>query len=110
MLPTYRGETIAPALPAKEVTKVALRLKYQIERVIPFELDEASITNANSTVITKAVVDTARSAGGEEYKACVLYCLLVCVRWFKIQASTELWDSELYEGRAMAAEVIAKRM
>lgn len=110
MLPTYRGETIASGLPSKEVTKVALRLKYQIERIIPFELEESSVTNANSTVITKGVVDTARRAGGEEYKACVLYSLLVCVRWFKIQASIELWDSELHELRATAAEVIAKRM
>jgi hypothetical protein len=76
------------------VTKVALKLKYQIEQVICIELDESAITNANSSVITKGVVDTARNAGGEEFKSCVVYCLLVCVRWFKIQAKLEVRERE----------------
>lgn len=61
-------------------------------------------------MVTKGVVDTARNAGGENYRACILYCLLVCVRWFKIQATVELWDADLHELRAVACEVIAKRM
>lgn len=110
MLPSYATDHIAPALPSKEVTKVALRLKYQIEQVIPCELEAAVITNPNSTVITKEVIQTAREAGGEEYRACVVYCLLVCLRWFKMQALVELWDSDLHDCRALACEVIAKRM
>jgi hypothetical protein len=95
VLPTYRGEVVTSALPANEVTKVALKLKYQIEQVICIELDESSITNANSSVITKDVVATARNAGGEEFKACVIYCLLVCVRWFKIQSRLEVGQKGL---------------
>lgn len=110
MLPVHRDEAIEPALPAKEVTKVALRLKYQIEEVIPCELKESMITRPNSPVITKSVIQTAREAGGQEYKACVLYCLLVCLRWFKIQALVELWDSDLHHLRAVACEILAKRM
>lgn len=105
-----RNEALPPALPAKEVTKVALRLKYQIEQVIPCELDEDSVTKANSNILTKAVIQTTREAGGEENKACVVYCLLVCLRWFKLQALAELWDSDLHELRAVACEVLAKRM
>ncbi|KAL1960650.1 hypothetical protein VTO42DRAFT_7229 [Malbranchea cinnamomea] len=110
LLPTYHGEAIAPALPAREVTKVALKLKYQVEQVIPCELEESDVTSPNSTVITRDVVETARQAGGDEYRACVLFCLLVCVRWFRILATTELWDSELHQLRATACEVIAKRI
>ncbi|KAL1857167.1 Calcium channel yvc1 [Paecilomyces lecythidis] len=110
LLPAYINDEIPPALPSKEVTKVALRLKHQIEQVIPCELDEDLITKPNSRVITKDVIQTAREAGGDEYRACVVYCLLVCLRWFKMQGSAELWDSELYECRAVACEVIAKQI
>ncbi|QSS58913.1 vacuolar cation channel [Histoplasma capsulatum] len=63
LLPVRRNEALPPALPAKEVTKVALRLKYQIEQVIPCELDEDSVTKANSNILTKAVIQTTREAG-----------------------------------------------
>jgi hypothetical protein len=56
------------------------------------------------------VLDTARQAGGEQYKACVVYCLLVVMNWFKKQSNAELWDADLHDVRAMAAEMMAKRM
>ncbi|KAL4809968.1 hypothetical protein BDV18DRAFT_129999 [Aspergillus unguis] len=108
LLPTH-GET-PPDHPAKEVTRLALRLKYQLEQVIPCELDEDSITSANSRIITNDVVQTAIQAGGEHLRACVPFCLLVNLRWFKYQAEEELWDSDLHELRATACEVIAKRI
>lgn len=89
---------------------MALRLKYQIEQVIPCELEEYKITKANSPVITRKVIRTAKEAGGEEHKACVVYCLLVCNRWFKRQAIVELWDADLHNVRAIACEVLAKQM
>jgi hypothetical protein len=60
--------------------------------------------------LTKDVLDTARQAGGEQYKACVVYCLLVVMNWFKKQSNAELWDADLHDVRAMAAEMMAKRM
>ena len=110
LLPTHGSDLPPSALPAKEVTKVALRLKYQIEQVIPIELDEAKITKANSAVITPKVIKTAKEAGGEEYKSCVVYCLLVVKRWFMKQSMLELWDSDLHDVRALACEIIAKRI
>jgi hypothetical protein len=110
VLPTYSTDSISPGLPAREVTKVALRLKYQIEQVIPCELDESSITNPNSSIITNDVKSTAEAAGGEEYRSCVIFCLLVCSKWFKLQAIDELWDAPLLQCRAIACEVIAKHM
>jgi hypothetical protein len=110
VLPTNRAELPPSALPAKEVTKVALRLKYQIEEVIPCELEEWKVTKANSPIVTKKVVRTAKEAGGKDYAACVVYCLLVCKRWFKRQALLELWDSDMHDVRATACEVIAKQI
>lgn len=110
LLPGHGSDLPPSAIPAKEVTKVALKLKYQIEQVIPIELDEAKVTKANSAIITPKVVKTAKEAAGEEYKACVVYCLLVCKRWFKKQALLELWDSDLFDVRAVACEIIAKRI
>jgi hypothetical protein len=92
------------------VTKVALRLRYLIEKCVPCELEESSITRAHSHVITSSVIQTAKEAGGAEYDACVVYALLVNKRWFKKQAMLELWDAGLHNLRAIAAEVIAKRV
>ncbi|KAF2817049.1 uncharacterized protein BDZ99DRAFT_492954 [Mytilinidion resinicola] len=108
LLPTRRNEQPPSPIPSKEVTKVALRLKYQIEQVIPCELEEWKITKAHSSVITPAVIKAAKDAGGEEYKSCVIYCLLVVKKWFKRQAILELWDSDLHDVRAVACEVMAK--
>lgn len=85
-------------------------MKYQIEQVVCYEVEEHVLTDPNSRLITPDVIETAKRAGGEDYKACVVYCLLVCLRWFQIQASVELWDADLHEVRALACEVIAKRM
>jgi len=71
---------------------------------------ESFLTDPNSRIITEEVIKTAKNAGGEDYEACVVYCLLTCLRWFKIQASLELWDADLHECRAIACEVVAKRM
>ncbi|MCJ1393558.1 hypothetical protein MMC18_006433 [Xylographa bjoerkii] len=110
LIPIADTEAIHSAYPAAEVTKVALRLKYQIEQVIPCELEEWKITKANSPVITRKVMRTAKEAGGKDYKSCVVYCLLVCKRWFERQAALELWDAELHQGRAVACEVLAKKL
>lgn len=110
VLPSTRNEALQSAIPPAEVTKIALRLKYQIEQIIPCELEESQVTRANSPVITRTVVETAKEAGGEEYKGCIVYCLLVCRRWFKRQALIELWDADLHDLRAVACEVLAKQM
>ncbi|OBT62479.1 hypothetical protein VE03_07982 [Pseudogymnoascus sp. 23342-1-I1] len=111
LLPTYHEEESLPsAIPAEEVTKVALRLRYLIEQCVPCELEEDLVTKANSRVITHKVIQAAKEAGGTEYGACIVYALLVNKRWFKRQAMLEIWDAELHEVRATAAEVIAKQI
>lgn len=56
------------------------------------------------------MIKAAKEAGGSEYGACVVYALLVNKRWFKKQASLELWDADLHNVRAVASEVIAKHI
>ncbi|KAJ5760448.1 ATPase P-type K/Mg/Cd/Cu/Zn/Na/Ca/Na/H-transporter [Penicillium odoratum] len=110
LLPSYIADEPQPCDTSKENARIALRLKYQIEQVVCCEVDKSVLTDPNSRVITQNVIDTAKRAAGEEYKACVVYCLLVCLKWFKLQASIELWDADLHEVRAVACEVIAKRI
>lgn len=110
LLPSNRNDLIESALEPADVTKVALRLKYQIEQVVCCEMEEFKITKANSPVITRKVIQTAKEAGGKEHQACVVFCLLVCYRWFKKQAELELWDADLHDARAVACEVLAKQI
>jgi hypothetical protein len=110
VLPSYHEEGIPSAIPAIEVTKVALRLRYLIESCVPCELEESQLTQAHSRILTHQVTKAAREAGGSEYGACVVYCLLVNKRWFKKQAMLELWDADLHNIRATACEVIAKHL
>lgn len=110
VLPVHRDESLASAIPAPDVTKLALRLHYLIEEVVPYEMEEDQITKPHSRIITNEVIQAAREAGGREYRACVVYCLLVNKRWFKHQALGELWDANLHTVRAVACEVIAKAM
>lgn len=95
---------------AREVTRVALRLKYLVEQIIPTEIEKSTITASTDGIITKDVVKTALKAGGDEHQACVVYALLVCYRWFQVAASSEMWDSALYDLRVLACDVLAKRM
>ncbi|KAJ6011003.1 ATPase P-type K/Mg/Cd/Cu/Zn/Na/Ca/Na/H-transporter [Penicillium sp. IBT 35674x] len=110
LLPSYIADEPQSSDSSKEVAKIALRLKYQIEQVVCCEVEENILTDPNSRLITQDVIETAKRAGGEDYKACIVYCLLVCLRWFQVQASVELWDADLHEVRAVACEVIAKRI
>ncbi|EPS30177.1 hypothetical protein POX_b02812 [Penicillium oxalicum] len=110
LLPTHERDEAQGLESAKEIAKVALRLRYQIEQVVCCELDESALTDSNSRIISEHVVQTAKRAGGEDYSACVVFCLIVCLRWFKMQANIELWDADLHHGRATACEVIAKRI
>jgi hypothetical protein len=78
---TVPRHQLPSAIPAIEVTKVAQRLKYLIEETIPVELEEVRVTRPHSNVVTRKVIQLAKEAGGEEYKACVVFGLLVCKKW-----------------------------
>ena len=114
LLPSHSADDhLGSAIPAKEVTYIALRLKYMLEQVIPCELPEERVTQPHSDILTDGVVKTARSAGkvsgmDKDYGCCVVYCLLMCKKWFALQAKVELWDADLHNLRAVACEKLAK--
>ncbi|KAH7171461.1 hypothetical protein EDB81DRAFT_198381 [Dactylonectria macrodidyma] len=110
LLPHHRNQSIHSAIPAEEVTKICLRLRHLIRECIPCELEESQITRSHSTVITKKVIQAAKEAGGNQYRACVVYALLVNLHWFKREAQIELWDADLHEIRAIACGVVAKQI
>ncbi|KFA61685.1 hypothetical protein S40285_03460 [Stachybotrys chlorohalonatus IBT 40285] len=108
LLPDYAHQQMQSAIPAPEVTKICLRLRHLIQECVPCELDESRVTTPHSRVITQQVIQAAKEAGGEEKRACVVYCLLVNKHWFTHEALVELWDSDLHKLRATACGVIAK--
>lgn len=71
-------------------------------------MEEQLVTKPHSQVITSKVVKAAKEAGGQENRSCVVYCLLVNMRWFRAEATVELWDADLHTLRATACGVIAK--
>ncbi|GAW23393.1 hypothetical protein ANO14919_129510 [Xylariales sp. No.14919] len=110
LLPLHRDPSIQSAIPAPDVTKVALRLRYLVQECVPCELEAHQITQPHSKVITQKVIKAAKEAGGAENRPCVVYGLLVAKSWFHRQAQRELWDADLHELRATACEVIAKQI
>jgi len=108
--PQYHEEEISSGIDPKTVTLVAMRIKYLIEETIPCELDEDQIVKPHSPILTSKVIDLARNAGDHENRACVIYCLLVCLQWFRWQSLKELYDAELGQLRAVACQMLAKRI
>ncbi|KAL6808943.1 calcium permeable channel [Trichoderma sp. SZMC 28013] len=110
LLPQLRNEEIDSAIPPADVTKVCLRLRHLVQECVPCEMEESRITAPHSRIITPNVVRAAKEAGGQEYKGCVVYALLVNQRWFNHEANVELWDAGLHNLRAEACGVIAKAL
>ncbi|KAM0465059.1 hypothetical protein ACHAPV_002054 [Trichoderma viride] len=110
LLPHIRNEDIDSAIAPAEVTKVCLRLRHLVQECVPCEMEESRITEAHSRIITPHVVRAAKEAGGQENKGCVVYSLLVNLRWFTHEANVELWDASLHNLRAEACGVIAKAL
>lgn len=110
VLPSRNHDVGSSAMSAKEVTRVALRLKYLIEQIIPTEIEESKITASTDGIISNDVVQAALKAGDGDHQACVVYALLVCYRWFQVAAASEIWDADLYGLRVLACDVLAKKM
>jgi hypothetical protein len=73
-------------------------------------MEESEVTKSHSRIITRKVVKAAKEAGGPDHAACVVYALLVNMRWFRHEATVELWDADLHKLRAKSCGVIAKQM
>lgn len=110
VLPRYHNDNVTSAIAPEKVTEVALRLRHLIEECVPCELDPELVTRPHSKVITTKVIKAAKEAGGKDFAACVVFCLLVNKRWWRHQSFVELWDADLHNLRSTACEVIAKQI
>ncbi|KAK9445829.1 potassium ion channel Yvc1 [Metarhizium brunneum] len=110
LLPHFNHQQMTSAVPASEVTKICLRLRHLVQECVPCEMEESRVTAPHSRIITTKVVQAAKEAGGQEYRGCVVFCLLINQRWFRREALIELWDSSLHKLRAEACAVISKAL
>ncbi|KIE02440.1 potassium ion channel Yvc1, partial [Metarhizium majus ARSEF 297] len=110
LLPHFNHQQMTSAVPASEVTKICLRLRHLVQECVPCEMEESRVTAPHSRIITTKVVQAAKEAGGQEYRGCVVFCLLVNQRWFQREALIELWDSSMHKLRAEACAVISKAL
>lgn len=109
------------AVGGKHVLKIALRLKTLIDTIVPVQFDEKLITRPDSPILTsrveRLVVEAAGGKGAgavgtssRKYRAVLVFVLLVVRKWNVVNSLKVLYDSELYECRALAAEYLAKRL
>ncbi|CAN6614231.1 calcium channel Yvc1p [Trichomonascus vanleenenianus] len=105
----------------KHVLKIALRVKKLIDTVVPVAFDEETVTKPDSPVLTERIFQLLLEAAGgkgdgavntssRKYRATLVFVLLTCKRWYMTSANRVLYDSTLFELRALAAEHLAKRV
>lgn len=103
---------------ARQTLRIALNLKTLIDKVIPTVFDEKDVTASHSPILNSNVLKLAfRAAGGKDdgragttsfkYRAALVFALLKVTGWYWQQAEYELYDNELYQLRATAAQTLA---
>lgn len=102
---------------SRQVLRVALNLKYLVDKVVPVTYGCDEIESDHSSVVTPAVVQLALEACGgdpedkknrDKYRAVVVFALLKVYGWYGQLAATELHNAELYESRGVAAQQLCK--
>lgn len=91
------------------LTKLVRRLRALTQELLPVEVDLESINNPTSRIITPQVVTAYRAAAGDFVEA-LPYCLLRARAEFMWDANHNPADYEENLGRAIACEVLARRI
>ncbi|KAL1735896.1 hypothetical protein EV714DRAFT_267440 [Schizophyllum commune] len=91
------------------LTKLVKRLRTLTLTLLPVEVDPASIIEPTSRTITPAVIGAYRAAAGDFVEA-LPYCLLRCRSQFIRDANSNPADYDENYGRAIACEVLARRI
>ncbi|KAF9006592.1 hypothetical protein BDQ17DRAFT_1352015 [Cyathus striatus] len=91
------------------LTKLVKRLRALTFTLLPVEVDPASITDPTSRVITPEVIQAYRFAAGDFFEA-LPYCLLRARAEFMYDANHNPADYGENLGRAVACEVLARRI
>ncbi|KAK9453130.1 hypothetical protein V1511DRAFT_505722 [Dipodascopsis uninucleata] len=101
-----RRDTITP----RDTTVTAIRLMRLINTLVPIELKESRITRPGNSVITDEVIETAKQAGEESKRACIIFSLLTAISWYRKIKRQELYDADLNDLRILACQYLAKRI
>ncbi|KAH9179551.1 calcium activated cation channel [Lactarius sanguifluus] len=91
------------------LARLIKRLRILTLSLLPVEVDPQSINEPTSRVITPQVISAYIAAGGDLVEA-LPYCLLRARRDFMIEANRNAADYGENRGRAIACEVLARRI
>lgn len=102
---------------SRQVLRIALNLKYLIDKVIPIVYDTDSILCEHSRILNANVVKLVKDACGgnsddeksfKKYKAVLVFALLKVAGWYDDLSSQELHNAELFDLRSTVAQQLCK--
>ena len=88
---------------SRQVLRIALNLKYLIDKVVPILYDSKLITCECSRILNSKVIKLVREACGgdlsnpqscKKYQSVVIFCLLKVCSWYWTMAASELHNAE----------------
>ncbi|KAG8922818.1 hypothetical protein FRC03_008681 [Tulasnella sp. 419] len=91
------------------VTKIIKRLRALTLKLLPLQVDTEELVNPTSRIITPSVISAYSKAAGD-YAECLPYCLLRTRQGFMFDANSNPADYDENFGRAIACEVLARRI
>ncbi|EJU06559.1 calcium activated cation channel [Dacryopinax primogenitus] len=94
---------------AVTISRIVKRLRAMILTLIPIEVEQHSLTDATSRIITPAVINTFGKAAGD-FQEALPFCLLRARRTFWEQAQMSPADYDEHMARATACEVLARKL
>ncbi|CAR27379.1 hypothetical protein ZYGR_0I06530 [Zygosaccharomyces rouxii] len=101
----------------RQVLRVALNLKFLIDKVIPIDYDINQVTCQHSRILNHQVIQLTREACGgnrndkeslRKYQSVLLFALLKVSGWYNELSVKELHNTELYKLRSIAAQHLCK--
>lgn len=99
-----------PLVPTPEtLAKLIKRLRILTVTLLPLEVNRESINDPTSRIITPNVISAYTKAAGNLVEA-LPYCLLRARRHFMVEANRDPADYGENRGRAIACEVLARRI
>ena len=109
-------------LSSSQILKLIRRIKRLIDTVIPIEFDRSQISRPDSPILTEQVYklliesphftceNNYNNNSDDALKGTLVFALLIAKKWYGKASQNFLYDSALYDLRALACEYLAKRV
>lgn len=117
-LPGHGDPTLGLKPPSpRQTLRIALNLKYLLDKIIPTVYSEEKVTCPHSRIINQDVIKLVREACGGDpkdkssvrrYQSVLLFALLKVSGWYQELADEELHNASLYELRSVAAQHLCR--